>query len=76
MHFVPDYCTRINPIERLWGEMPHWVSCNKCYETFREYADAFLLFLKVEVPRRFSEFWSRTTDNFRVVDPKDFQLVG
>jgi transposase len=76
LHFVPAYCAHLNPIERLWGVMHHWVSRNKCYETFREYADAILHFLKVEVPRRFEEFSSRITDNFRVIDPKDFRIVG
>ena len=76
LHFVPAYCAHLNPIERLWGVMHHWVSRNKCYETFREYADAILHFLKVEVPRRFGEFSSQITDNFRVINPKDFRIVG
>jgi transposase len=76
LHFVPAYCAHLNPIERLWGVMHDWVSRNKCYDTFREYADAILHFLKVEVPRRFGEFSSRITENFRVIDPKDFRIVG
>ncbi len=76
LHFVPAYCAHLNPIERLWGVMHHWVSRNRCYDTFREYAEAILHFLKVEVPRKFDEFSSRITDNFRVIDPKDFRIVG
>ena len=76
LHFVPAYCAHLNPIERLWGVMHHWISHNKCYDTFREYADAILHFLKVDVPRRFGEFSSRITDNFRVIDPKNFRIVG
>jgi transposase len=76
LRFVPAYCAHLNPIERLWGVMHEHVSRNKCYETFKEYADAMLHFLKVEVPRRFGEFSSRITDNFRIIDPKDFRIVG
>ena len=76
LRFVPAYCAHLNPIERLWGVMHEHVSRNKCYETFKEYADAVLHFLKVEVPRRFGEFSSRITDNFQIIDPKDFRIVG
>jgi type I restriction enzyme R subunit len=42
LRFVPAYCAHLNPIERLWGVMHEHVSRNKCYETFKEYADAML----------------------------------
>lgn len=76
LDFVPSYCPHLNPIERLWGVMHEHVSRNKTYGTFKEYADAILHFLKNEVPKRFEEFSSRITDNFRVIDPAEFRVVG
>jgi transposase len=75
-HFVPPYCPHLNPIERLWGVMHRFVTRNKRYETIDEFADAILTFLKETVPKRFGEFASTITDNFRVIDPKDFRIVA
>jgi hypothetical protein len=44
--------------------------------TIGEFADAVVTFLREEVPKRFGEFASTITDNFRVIDPKDFQIVA
>jgi transposase len=76
VRFVPSYCAHLNPIERLWGVMHYHVSRNRSYGTFKDYADAILDFLKVEVPKRFGEFSSRISDNFRVINPADFRVVG
>jgi transposase len=76
MHFVPAYCPHLNPSERLWGVMHRFVTRNKRYETIQEFADAVLIFLHEEVPRRFGEFASTITDNFRVIDPKEFRIVA
>jgi len=75
-HFVPPYCPHLNPIERLWGVMHRHVTRNTRYETIGEFADAILSFLRVEVPKRSGEFAQTITDNFRVIDPKDFRLLA
>jgi len=76
LHFVPTYCPHLNPIERLWGVMHRHVTRNTRYETLQEFADAVLTFLRETVPKRFGEFADAITDNFRVIDPKDFRIVA
>ena len=74
LHFVPSYCPHLNPIERLWKVMHENVTHNRRYAKFRDFAEAVLGFLRKTVPRRFNEFSSSITDNFRVIDPKDFRI--
>jgi transposase len=76
LHFIPAYCPHLNPIERLWLVMHKHVTHNKTYAKFRDFADAVLGFLRETVPRRFDEFSSTITDNFRVIDPKDFRILA
>ena len=75
-HFVPPYCPHLNPIERLWKVMNENVTHNRRYAKFRDFAEAVLGFLRETVPRRFDEFSSTITDNFRVIDPKDFRILA
>src|SRR5208283_742821 len=65
LHFVPPYCPHLNPIERLWKVMHENVTHNRRYAKFRDFAEAVLGFLRETVPRRFDEFSSTITDNFR-----------
>ena len=76
LQFVPAYCPHLNPIERLWLVMHKHVTHNKTYAKFRDFADAILGFLRDDLPRRFDEFSSTITDNFRVIDPKDFRILA
>lgn len=76
LHFIPAYCPHLNPIERLWGVMHKHLTHNKCYATYREFADAALEFLREKVPKCWPEFADSVTDNFRLIDPKDFRLVA
>ncbi len=76
LHFVPSYCPHLNPIERLWKVMHENVTHNRCYAKFRDFAEAVLGFLRKTVPQRFDEFSSTITDNFRVIDPKDFRILA
>jgi hypothetical protein len=69
-------CPHLNPIERLWKVMHENVTHNRRYAKFRDFADAVLGFLRETVPRRFDEFSSTITDNFRVIDPKDFRILA
>jgi transposase len=76
LHFLPTYCPHLNPIERLWGVMHKNVTHNRCYETCAEFAEATLDFLRNQVPERWAEFCDSVTDNFRIISPKDFRLLG
>lgn len=76
LHFVPSYCPHLNPIERLWKVMHENVTHNKTYAKFRDFAEAVLGFLRKTVPQRFDEFSSTITDNFRVIDPKEFRIFA
>ena len=75
LHFVPAYCPHLNPIERLWGVMHKTLTHNTCYASYREFTEAVLEFLRDHVPRRWPEFRSSVTDNFRVINPKDFRVL-
>ena len=75
LHFIPSYCPHLNPIERLWGVMHRNVTHNKCYATCSQFAEATLAFLREKVPRNWAYFCDSVTDNFRVINPKDFRVM-
>jgi transposase len=75
LHFIPSYCPHLNPIERLWGLMHRNVTHNTCYVTCRQFADVTLGFLRENVPRNWADFCDSVTDNFRVINPKDFRVM-
>jgi len=75
LHFVPSYCPHLNPIERLWGLMHRNVTHNTCYATCRQFADTTLGFLREKVPRNWASFRDSVTDNFRVINPKEFRVM-
>jgi hypothetical protein len=75
LHFIPSYCPHLNPIERLWGVMHRNVTHNKCYATCQQFADATLGFLREIVPRNWANLCDSVTDNFRVINPKDFRVM-
>jgi transposase len=75
LHFVPSYCPHLNPIERLWGLMHRNVTHNTCYATCRQFADATLGFLREKVPRNWTNFCDSVSDNFRVINPKEFRVM-
>ena len=56
--------------------MHRHVTHNKCYATFKEFSVAMLTFLRDEVPANWHEWCDQVTDNFRVIDPKEFQIIG
>jgi transposase len=76
LHFIPAYCPHLNPIERLWGVMHKHLTHNTCYASYRDFAGAVLDFLREHVPRRWPEFRDSVTDNFRVINPKDFRALA
>ena len=75
LHFIPAYCPHLNPIERLWGLMHKHVTHNKCYATCPQFAAAALGFLREKVPWNWADFCDSVTDNFRVINPKDFRVM-
>jgi transposase len=75
LHVIPPYCPHLNPIERLWGAMHKHVKHNRFYATFKDFAEAVPTFLTQTVPKHFDQFSSRITDNFRVLDPKNFRIL-
>jgi hypothetical protein len=52
------------------------VTPNKCYATFKDFSAAMLNFLRDDVPRNWRTYCDEVTDNFRVIDPKKFQIIG
>jgi transposase len=76
LHFVPTYCPHLNPIERLWGLMHRHTTHNKCYPTFKDFSIAMLNFLRDDVPRNWRTYCDEVTDNFRVIDPKEYRIIG
>jgi transposase len=76
LHFIPAYCPHLNPIERLWGVMHKHVTHNKCYATSREFAGEVLTFLREKVPQNWPDLCDSVTDNFRVINPKDFRVLA
>jgi len=76
LHFIPAYCPHLNPIERLWGLMHKHLTHNKTYPTYRDFAETMLEFLRTKVPKRWPEFCDTVTDNFRVINPKDFRVLA
>ncbi len=76
LHFVPTYCPHLNPIERLWGLMHRHTTHNKYYSTFKDFSGAMLTFLREDVPANWREWCDQVTDNFRVINPKEFRIIG
>lgn len=76
LHFIPAYCPHLNPIERLWGLMHKHVTHNRCYETYNQFCDATLNFLRGAVPANWTTLCDSVTDNSRVISPTDFRVLA
>lgn len=75
LHFIPTYCPHLDPIERLWGVMHKNITHNKCYATFKDFADELLNFLRVEVSENWHLYCDSVTGNFRIINPDDFRVL-
>ena len=75
LHYIPSYCPHLDPIERLWGLMHRHVTHNRGYETYNEFCRSVLHFLREEVPKNWAVFCDSVTDNFRVINPKEFRVM-
>jgi len=58
----------------LWGLIHR--THNKCYASFKEFKAAVLGFLCDTVPRNWREFCDEVTDNFRIIGPANFRVLG
>jgi len=76
LHFIPAYCPHLNPIERLWGVMHKHLTHNKSYDTYREFAETMLDFLREKVPKNWPRLCDSVTDNFRVINPENFRVLA
>jgi transposase len=77
LRFIPSYCPHLNPIERLWGLMHKHLTHNKSWRDYPTFAEAVLWFLRDKVPRCWQHlFRDSVTDNFRVINPKDFRVMA
>ena len=75
LHFLPIYCPHLNPIERLWGLMHKYITHNKYLRDYRTFAQTVLHFLREQVPKRWDIFRDSVTDNFRIINPKEFRVL-
>ena len=73
--FLPAYAPHLNPIERLWGVMHKYVTHNKFYEHFNDFAEAILEFFNKTIPEKWHGFRDRVSDNFRVITHDDFRVL-
>jgi hypothetical protein len=65
-----------DPIERLWGPTHRHVTHNKCYVTSRDFAGEVLTFLREKVPQNWADLCDSVTDNFRVINPRNFRILA
>ncbi|HTV33154.1 MAG TPA: hypothetical protein VME69_08620 [Methylocella sp.] len=56
--------------------MHKYLTHNNCYPSYRAFAEATLQFLRDKVPKNWPEFCDSVTDNFRIVNPKDFRILA
>jgi hypothetical protein len=49
---------------------------NKTYATYREFAETALAFLRKKVRKCWPALCNWVTDNFRVINPKDFPVLA
>lgn len=74
--WLPSYAPHLNSIERLWGVMHKYVTHNKFYKTYKDFAEAILYFLRQTIPKEWKTFRDTVTDNFRVISTTDCKIIG
>jgi transposase len=75
LHFLPPYCPHLNPIERLWAVMHQNITHNKPYNTFKEFRQALLIFLKHTIPKNWTQYADQITDNFRIISLENARIL-
>jgi transposase len=76
LHFLPAYAPNLNAIERLWKIMHEHVTHNRYHESFRAFADAVTRFFKSTLPRRWNSIRDIVNDNFTIIRPDEFRIIG
>jgi transposase len=74
--FLPAYAPNLNAIERLWQVMHRHVTHNRYHPDFRSFAEAVMRFFTATLPDKWQEIRDIVTDNFHIIDPGKFRLVG
>ena len=52
------------------------VTHNRYYATFKSFCDTMLGFLREEVPKNWDSLCDSVSDNFRVISPTEFRVLG
>ena len=76
LHFLPAYAPNLNAIERLWKLMHEHVTHNRYYDNFRSFAEAIMRFFKTTLPRKWQSIRDVVNDNFDIIRPDEFRLIG
>ena len=76
LHFLPAYAPNLNAIERLWKVMHEHVTHNRYHESFRAFAEAIMRFFKSTLPCRWNSIRDIINDNFTIVRPDEFRIIG
>jgi transposase len=76
LHFLPAYAPNLNAIERLWKLVHEHVTHNRYHYSFRGFAEAIMRFFKSTLPKNWKSFRDTVNDNFHIVRPDQFRVVG
>jgi len=74
--FLPPYAPNLNAIERLWQVMHRHVTHNRYHPDFRSFAEAVMRFFKSTLPDKWHEIRDTVTDNFHIIHPEKFRVLG
>jgi transposase len=72
---LPTYCPHLNPIERLWAVLHAHVTHNRFYPTQKLFANAILHFSQNTIPKKWTDFRSQLSDNFRIISHQNFRVL-
>jgi len=56
--------------------MHKYVTHNKFYKNYKDFAEAILHFLRETIPKEWKTFRDTVTDNFRVISTKGCKIIG
>lgn len=76
LHYLPAYAPNLNAIERLWKLMHQHVTHNRYYPDFRSFAEAIMRFFTTTLPQNWQSFRDIVNDNFHIVRPEEFRVIG
>ena len=62
-------------IERLWAVMHQHVTHNRHYPNQKQFEAAILAFFREIIPKRWKDFRSQVTDNFRIISNQNLRVL-